>query len=128
MQLHQQGKIKMKIVINRCYGGFSLSEEAFERYLELKGITWYKFKSKYNSTMYSTVPQEEYAVGNDQYLSNINMSRGDPILVRVVEEMRDKANGGYAELKVVKIPDGVEWEIEEYDGMEWVAETHRTWS
>jgi len=31
-------------------------------------------------------------------------------------------------LKIVDIPDGVEWEIEEYDGMEWVAEKHRTWS
>jgi hypothetical protein len=28
---------------------------------------------------------------------------------------------------VVEIPDGVEWEIAEYDGLEWVAEKHRTW-
>ena len=27
----------------------------------------------------------------------------------------------------VSIPDDVEWQIEEYDGMEWVAEAHRTW-
>lgn len=25
------------------------------------------------------------------------------------------------------IPDDVEWEIEEYDGLEWVSEKHRTW-
>jgi hypothetical protein len=32
-----------------------------------------------------------------------------------------------AELKVVESPDDVEWEIEEYDGIEWIAEVHRTW-
>ena len=30
-------------------------------------------------------------------------------------------------LKVVEIPDGVDWEIEEYDGEEWVSEKHRVW-
>jgi hypothetical protein len=29
---------------------------------------------------------------------------------------------------VIEIPDDVEWEVEEYDGLEWVAEKHRTWS
>jgi hypothetical protein len=38
------------------------------------------------------------------------------------------ANGTYANLKVVTIPGDVDWEIGEYDGMEWVAEKHRTWS
>ena len=33
-----------------------------------------------------------------------------------------------AELRVIKIPDDVKWYIDEYDGMEWVAEIHRTWS
>jgi len=30
-------------------------------------------------------------------------------------------------LKVVKIPNNVKWEIEEYDGSEWVSEKRRTW-
>ena len=37
-------------------------------------------------------------------------------------------NDGYSELKVVEIPDDVEYDIQEYDGNEWVAEKHRTWS
>lgn len=53
--------------------------------------------------------------------------RTDPKLVAIVEKLGDKANGKYAELKVVEIPDGVDWTIEEYDGVEWVAEKHRTW-
>jgi hypothetical protein len=41
--------------------------------------------------------------------------------------MGDEANGRFSELKVVDIPDDVEWQIDEYDDLEWVAEKHRTW-
>ena len=33
----------------------------------------------------------------------------------------------YAELKIVEIPDDVNWYVEEYDGKEHVAELHRVW-
>jgi len=49
-------------------------------------------------------------------------------LVRVIEELGDDANGRFSELKLVNIPDEVEWQIEEYDGLEWVAEKHRIWN
>jgi hypothetical protein len=48
--------------------------------------------------------------------------------VQVVEELGDEANGRCSELSVVEIPDGVQWEIVEYDGLEHIAEQHRTWS
>lgn len=54
-------------------------------------------------------------------------SRTCPIMVRVVEELGTNASADYAELKVVEIPDGVNWEIKDYDGCEWIAEVHRTW-
>jgi hypothetical protein len=38
-----------------------------------------------------------------------------------------KAGSRFACLKVVEIPDGVEWELNDYDGMEHIAEVHRTW-
>jgi hypothetical protein len=38
-----------------------------------------------------------------------------------------QANAPVAKLKIVEIPASVEWQIEEYDGKEWVAERHRTW-
>jgi hypothetical protein len=47
--------------------------------------------------------------------------------VAVVEELGARANGRHAELKVVEIPANVDWEIDEYDGAEWVAEKHRIW-
>ena len=89
----------MKIVINKRYGGFGLSKEAYE-YL---GLAWDGYGYKYN--------------GN----------RADHKLVECVETLGDIANGSFAKLKVVEIPDDVEWKIEDYDGVEWVAEVHRTW-
>lgn len=90
----------MKIVINQCHGGFGLSDEAMERY------------------------QKE--TGSDD-ASDWSIERDDPTLVRIVEEMGSNAWGRYSELKVVEVPDGVLWMIQDYDGMEWVAEAHRTW-
>lgn len=43
------------------------------------------------------------------------------------EALGEAADGGCASLKVVEIPDGTDYEIGEYDGMEHVAEKHRTW-
>ena len=36
----------MKVVINRCYGGFGLSHEAVMRYFEIKGVTVYPEQDK----------------------------------------------------------------------------------
>ena len=57
-----------------------------------------------------------------------SIPRDDEHLIAVVELMGHKANGEYAELKIVDVPDEVNWYIEEYDGREWVAERHQTWS
>ena len=143
----------MKIVINVCYGGFSLSDEAIDRYIELKGLKLYKkYDEQWKMTSYYYVPIEEYdrvhkndltktewegkSEGWGRYTESNKLcwggdraiERNDPILVQVVEEMGSNADGGVAELKIVEIPDDVEWDIEEYDGTEWVAEKHRTWS
>ena len=117
----------MKVVINKCYGGFGLSDDAVERYAELKGINLVKVQEEksFGATWYIDGIQDDehyfssYSIGDD---------RADPILVQVVEEMGDAADGWAAELVIVDIPDDVDWYIEEYDGNEHVAEAHRTWS
>lgn len=91
----------MKVVINDCFGCFGLSGKAIERYVELKGRT----KPIYNG----------------------DIERNDPILVRVVEELGKEANGKGSILKIVGIPDDVDFEINGQDGNEWVAEKQRTW-
>jgi len=90
----------MKIVINTCFGGFNISKEA--------------------KVLYETITSIE-AISHE-------MQRDDPVLVKIVEDLGAEANGGYAKLKVVEIPDDVDWFIDAYDGKEWVAEKHRTWS
>ena len=93
-----------RIVINRCYGGFGLSNLAAKRYREL---AW--------------IPEEELFWTYD-------IPRDSAILLQVIDELGlEKASGPHAELKVIEIPDGVKWHIGEYDGMEWIAENHRQW-
>jgi hypothetical protein len=91
-----------KVVINTCHGGFGLSAAAESKYRELAGIADLDFHS-------SGIP------------------RDDEHLIAVVELMGRAADGGYAELKIVDVPDDVNWYVEEYDGRERVAERHRTW-
>lgn len=80
---------------------------------------------------WSEMSAEEKAEHNEMYdkysINKREIPRDDKDLVELVEEFGDKMSGCYARLKVVEIPDGVEWEIEEYDGNETIAEKHRTW-
>jgi hypothetical protein len=111
-----------KIVINTCYGGFNLSDDAMLRYADLKGILVYPRKDRWGSTTYFTSPEQD---GDDLYHDDIE--RDDPCLVQTVEELGEEASGSCSRLVVVEIPDDVQWMIEEYDGSEWVAEVHRVW-
>lgn len=54
--------------------------------------------------------------------------RNDPTLLQVIHEIGESAaSGQLAELKIVKIPDGIEWEIDDYDGIETAVEKHESW-
>lgn len=87
----------MKVVINTCFGGFGLSNRAFHEY--------------------------KNRTGKDPY----DAERDDPVLVAIVEELGDEADGDCSKLKVVEIPDDVQYTIEEYDGIESIHEVHRSW-
>lgn len=51
--------------------------------------------------------------------TNNTPDRDDPRLVECIQTLGEKANGPFAELDIVEIPDGVtDWEITEYDGAE----------
>jgi hypothetical protein len=64
---------------------------------------------------------------DNNYFSDRDILRTDAILLEVVDELGTEANGQCAKIKIIEIPDDVEWEISEYDGIEHVAEKHRTW-
>jgi hypothetical protein len=91
----------MKIVINRCYGGFSLSKEAYK----MLDLEWDGYGFTYSD----------------------NDKRTDPKLVKCVEVLGAKANGEYSDLKVVEIPDNIDWYIDDYDGLESVKDGYRSW-
>lgn len=151
----------MKLVINKCYGGFGLSPKAVARLAELRGQNAYFFTGGYGShprtqmapdeikelfwSAYSTPTPapgpsaEEWASmslderkasnakHDAQSITSRPADRSDPLLIQVVNELGDKADGDCAKLRIVEIPDGIEYEIDEYDGMESVHEKHRSW-
>lgn len=111
----------MKIVINKCYGGFGLSQEAVLLYGKKKGLN---LILDHDETILLThYYLNEKKDGN--YFCERDIQRNDPALIEVVEELGEKADGRFSELKIVEIPDDMKWEIEEYDGKEWVSEVHK---
>ena len=115
-----------KIVINTCWGGFGLSDAAIKRYAELKGLNLVQKIEDIGHMNYTTLYYLN-EVDDKNYFTDHSIDRDDPFLVQLVEEMGNESNGGFSDLKVVEIPDDVEWEIDEYDGREHVAEKHRVW-
>jgi hypothetical protein len=116
-----------EIVICDKHGGFSLSREAFLALRDM-GNREAKKEPDYGE-MYDdgSGPRERFLSSSiGSFLSGIK--RDDPQLIKVVKELGEAAAGDCAHLKIVKIPRNVKWEIEEYDGLEWVAEKHRRWS
>lgn len=128
-----------KIVYNACYGGFGLSEEAIILYAKIKGTSIFPEKNN-GLTTYWTIPPEEregkviednkwYScsleerqASNAFYKAHViydrDFERDDPVLVQVVEELGDAANGFCAKLRIADIPAGTPYRIDEYDGFE----------
>jgi hypothetical protein len=113
-----------RIVINSCYGGFGLSYVGKIAYLERAGIPYTLVEQPDRETQ---IKRGFRIMVNGNEFSSRQIDRDDTALVNVVNDLGAGANGIHAELKVVEIPAGIEWQIEEYDGREWVAEAHRTW-
>ncbi len=139
----------MKVVINSCFGGFGLSYEGVMKYAELSGFELYPFVEERDANghidfanrnnvpyigqkdvwliHYTKKPLVNGKYEDDSYFSERDIPRNDENLVKAVEQLKGKANGMCAKLEIVEIPDDVEWEIDEYDGNEHIAEKHRTW-
>jgi len=101
----------MKIAINRCWGGFGVSKAVFD----FLGLEWDGFGHLRN---------EDFGVGMEDYDS----FRSHPRLIEAIEHIGcEKASGTHAEIEIREIPDGVQWEIDDYDGMETIHENHRSW-
>ena len=101
----------MKIVINLCFGGFGVTRAVYE---EL-GIGWDGFG--YMSNELFNIED------SDVYKFRTNTS-----LIKAIEEVGLEASSGrFAKLSIITIPDNINWEIEDYDGIETVHECHKSW-
>jgi len=116
-----------KIVINKSYGdkrygGFCLSHTAL---LRLQALGQREALQEVDLGAY----RPKGATPREPSLNRCGelIPRDDEKLVQVVEKLGAEANGHCAELKIVEIPNDVQWEIEKVDGAEHVSEAHRTW-
>lgn len=93
----------MKLVINACYGGFSLSKKAYE----FLGLNWDGYGFIYRNFK----------------------DRTRPDLVECVEKLGESASGAYSDLKVIEIPrKSLRYlELDEYYGVEYVYDRRYMW-
>jgi hypothetical protein len=124
-ELIRQLRGVQRIVINRAHGGFGLSREAILLYLDLAGIA-YTLEPQADRDAQTRWGDKIMVNGQDFY-DRYDIPRDDPALVTTVRQLGSKADGDYAKLKIVEVPADVAWQIDDYDGKEWVAEVHRTW-
>jgi len=123
-----------KIVINTQHGGFGLSQKAIQKLIDEHGYEKTKVKDgEYENPEAEIVSDEGVFQDKEKteaFLMNtyVDSLRAEPSLVQVVEELdEEEASGRHSDLKVVEVPDDVDWKIVNREGVEHVAEKHRTW-
>ena len=106
----------MKLLINVCYGGYGLSNEALELWAKKKNMVLTKKTTEYGDY--------DYYVDGDKIISGHDIDRDDPTIIEVFEELgSERTSGDHGELSLVELPDGCEYNITEYDGWESIANT-----
>lgn len=136
----------MKIMLNKCYGGFGFSYDFWLRYYkEVKNIELYIYKREYDygdimiykkvseiekrSSFFSSIILSSVDLGDrvnqdSLYNSEFIISpsarelREDKNAIRIFEENPELYNGWAANIVVVDIPDGMKYTISDYDGIE----------
>lgn len=147
----------MYIALNKCFGGFSLSKEAKIMYMEQKYHKFYIYH--YHDDEANRVSLEDfkliehidddlfYYITKKNYGDNVYLDRtviedafedidslkfrSDKVLIDVIRKLGKKANGRFADIKLVNVPKELCEEnklyIDEYDGLETLHENHRIW-
>lgn len=158
----------MKIILNKCFGGFGFSPKVYVEYAKRKGIDLFVYDEKCSNefiyeTIYFKIPLEQITFDNYSYI-NVNNRlflphfctmdlgdsfsnkdkqkydafkehllylnehyRTDEVLISIVEDLGSEANGKFADLKIVEIPDDLDYVIDDYDGRETLHQNVPTW-
>lgn len=130
-----------KVILNKCYGGFGVSDKVYEEYAKAKGFELFRYVAKdihkfvitdnknsflvhyskiYLGEQCEDIPTEAFLYLNSEY-------REDKTLIDIVERLGEEANGRYAKLVVVEIPDDLDYVIDEYDGIETLHQKIQKW-
>ena len=136
-----------KVILNKGFGGFTVSAKAHKLYAERLGKELFYYIGHYEKphVVYNKVSYEEFIKKNslfyfysfkdlgDETLKNLDEQdddsildldehhREDPLLIQIVEELGEEASGFAGTLKVVEIPDELangNYMIDDYDGIE----------
>jgi hypothetical protein len=138
----------MKVILNKCYGGFGVSQKGYELYAKKKNLSLYMYKrSNDDFMMFEKISKDENVLLTHYFTVDMGDSfsihsmknwngitlyldeshRTDSVLIEVVEELGKEANGEFADLQIVEIPDDMEYEIIDHDGIERLCEVGKTW-
>lgn len=139
----------MKVILNKCFGGFNLSHKAYKLYAKKKNLTLIRYictfyeedghtEMKYVKDdessgilfkVYSTKDygEETYNIDDKDIFTLDENMRVDATLIEVVEELGDKANTHISELHVVEVPDDLDYVIDDFDGYETLHQKVQEW-
>jgi len=135
--------MKTKVVINRSYTPFRLSEAAMRRYAELKGIPIYVEDGLFPDYW---VVSEENRIGylddisdlkkatilerarsnrikREGTITDTDFDRTDPFLVQTIEELGDTAHADGGKIRIMEVDKGTIYRINDYnEGFEDIIE------
>lgn len=139
----------MKVILNKQFGGFHPSPVAYMAYAKKCGFPLYAYKlnsfsreNKYERQDVCdpkdnwvwffkkdfgpafSMTEEEF---DEYYFSLGSDDREDPVLIEVVEELGEDASAYVSKLVVVEIPDGLDYTVDDYDGMETLHQKVKIW-
>lgn len=139
----------MKIIISKTYGGLEVPAMVLKKWFEPEAFLYkdlrvenvfkrpddddiierrdklYITSADFGETATQTQIQSS-VLSKVDIGSIMENNRQNEKLIKIVEEYM-KVVEFHQLIKVVEVPDDVDWDIADYDGMEWVEEIHRTW-
>ena len=143
-----------KVILNKSYGGFDVSKEVYKEYAKRLNLDLFAYEIDFvhnaDSTRvyyvrkdfdicldtfakYTTKDLGDRVLASkldDNFVLNLDEThREDELLIQIVEELGDKADGKFGCLKVVEIPDDVaeDYVIDDYDGIETLHKRVQEW-
>lgn len=105
----------MKVIVNKSFGGAGLSEEAIDMIVDNPNFQY---------------DLSEGTEGLLWKLKNLDghYYRTNQVIINVIETLGEEANGNHANLVIAEIPDNVEWEVYNYDGLETIEAPRKVYA